>query len=97
MVGRKGAFPLQTGLGSKKMMTPETMEEIDNYVRQHRQDDGDFDLVHWGLSSGNNAEDQSLVRGYRDAGVTWWLENINQGRGSVKQMRERIRHGPPRL
>jgi hypothetical protein len=91
-----GVFSLQTGLGFKKMVTPDTMKEIGDYVRQQRPNDEAFELVHWGVSSGNPAEDQSIVRAYRDAGVTWWLENIHAGRGSVNQMRERIRRGPPK-
>jgi alkanesulfonate monooxygenase SsuD/methylene tetrahydromethanopterin reductase-like flavin-dependent oxidoreductase (luciferase family) len=90
-----GVFPLQTGLGSKKMVSLNTIKEITGYVRRNRPDDRDFDLVHWGLSTGDPPQDQDIIIPYMDAGVTWWLENLYPGRGSVKQMRERIRNGPP--
>jgi hypothetical protein len=90
-----GVFPLQAGLGFKKMVSPDTMRAIAEYVRRYRLADGQFDLVHWGISDGDNPEDRAAVLDYQDAGVTWWLENVNAGRGSVARMRERIRKGPP--
>jgi alkanesulfonate monooxygenase SsuD/methylene tetrahydromethanopterin reductase-like flavin-dependent oxidoreductase (luciferase family) len=91
-----GAFPQQTGLGFKKMVSPDTMREIANYIQSYRSKEKEFDLVHWGLSKGNPEVDQAIVKAYEDAGVTWWLENFNPSRGSIKQVRERIRSGPPK-
>lgn len=30
------------------------------------------------------------------AGVTWWVENFNNERGSLEAQRARLRKGPPR-
>ena len=89
-----GVFPLQTGLGSGRMMAPDVVRQIVRYVEEHRAVETPFDIVHWGLSSGDPADDRPLLQEYADAGVTWWLENVNLGRGSVRQMRDRIRAGP---
>ncbi len=75
--------------------TPETMQAIGRFIQEQRSQVQPFDLVHWGLLQGQAAADQALVRAYEEAGVTWWLENINRGRGSVTQMRAHILKGPP--
>lgn len=37
-----------------------------------------------------------LVRGYREAGATWWLESLSAMRGSIAELLARIAAGPPR-
>jgi hypothetical protein len=43
------------------------------------------------------AEAASMVEPYAQAGATWWLEGIWVERGTIQQMRERIRQGPPKI
>lgn len=92
-----GVFPLQTGLGFKKMVSPETIKEIASCVHSYRTVERPFDIVHWGISSGVADADHAVMQAYQEAGVTWWLENINPGLGSVKQVASRIQAGPPGL
>jgi alkanesulfonate monooxygenase SsuD/methylene tetrahydromethanopterin reductase-like flavin-dependent oxidoreductase (luciferase family) len=92
-----GVFPLQSGLGAKRMMAPDVVREVVAYVQSQRTDETAIDVVHWGLSSVKREDDLRVVQAYAEAAVTWWLENINPGRGSIRQMRERIRSGPPRV
>jgi probable F420-dependent oxidoreductase len=51
-----------------------------------------FDIALTGYSSAN---DRGLVQEYEQAGVTWWLESLHGRRGSIEQMLERARAGPP--
>lgn len=38
-----------------------------------------------------------VVRPFAEAGVTWWMEGINEWAGSMDELRERIQGGPPRV
>ena len=41
-------------------------------------DEAPFDIVHAGILPGKSAtEDAEIAAPYAEAGVTWWLENIN--------------------
>ena len=57
-----------------------------------------FDIVHAGMLPGKSAaEDADIAAPYAEAGVTRWLENINPTRGSLDEMRERIRTKSPTI
>ncbi|MFI6385934.1 LLM class flavin-dependent oxidoreductase [Nonomuraea sp. NPDC050547] len=51
---------------------------------------GDLDVAVIGVS-----EPGSSVRAYAEAGATWWLEHLHGYRGSMEQLVERVRAGPP--
>ncbi|MVA75426.1 LLM class flavin-dependent oxidoreductase [Auraticoccus sp. F435] len=93
-----GVFPLGRGLGFDQQMSPEDLAAVVELVRHHRSGLGTpYDVVHWGISTGTDLPaDRELVARYEAAGATWWLENLNNQRGSVASQRERIRRGPPR-
>ena len=42
----------------------------------------------------SEAGDAGLVRGYSEAGATWWLENVHDLRGSAEHVLERVAAGP---
>jgi alkanesulfonate monooxygenase SsuD/methylene tetrahydromethanopterin reductase-like flavin-dependent oxidoreductase (luciferase family) len=50
-----------------------------------------FDVVVNGYSERG---DRDLIAAYREAGATWWLENVHDLRGSAEQMLERVAAGP---
>jgi alkanesulfonate monooxygenase SsuD/methylene tetrahydromethanopterin reductase-like flavin-dependent oxidoreductase (luciferase family) len=98
-----GVIPIGRDLALTQMLAPETMGEIVATLRRLRAASTPFDVVHFGLSSGENPEaDRRLVAAYARVGVTWWVENIVPERwGSwsdwpLAAMRRRIRQGPPR-
>jgi probable F420-dependent oxidoreductase len=39
--------------------------------------------------------DRETPAAYAEAGATWWLENVHDGRGSYDEMRALVRAGPP--
>jgi hypothetical protein len=47
------------------------------------------------ISGVSQPGEDDLVREYAAAGATWWLESLFGLRGSVDELRERIRRGPP--
>ena len=85
-----GAFPLKRG----GAMTPRDLEEIQAYIQQHRTTTTPFDLVVTGrIDSGKAAK---IIAAYEAAGLTWWLEILFGQRNSIKEIRQRIRQGPPK-
>lgn len=94
-----GVFPLESGLSFTQQMSPARIREALDYVQAHRPAGaGAYDLVHWGITPGDDpGADRALAESYAAAGVTWWLENFNNERGSIAEQRARIRKGPPRL
>lgn len=82
-------------------MSPAAIAEAAAYTRSHRAAGrmaAPLDLAHWGITTGDDpGADRELVEAYLAAGVTWWVENFNNERGSLEAQRARIRKGPPRL
>lgn len=64
-------------------------------LRRHRAADATPrprpDIAVFGVSDAN---DDSLVAGFADAGATWWLESLSPMRGSIDALLDRIRAGP---
>ena len=74
------------------------IRDLLDYVGRFRSSDQPFDVA-YGLDTAGDggAADRELVTRFAEAGVTWWMEPISHWRGSLTEMRERIRRGPPRL
>ncbi len=88
-----GVFPV----GWETPMQPDDFREMLRYIDRHRVGDRSFDVAHWGMTQGQSVADADIVLPYAEAGVTWWIENISDVRGSFDEMRERVRRGPPKL
>jgi hypothetical protein len=52
-----------------------------------------FDVAVFAFSDPDQTD---LVRGFADAGATWWLESLSPLRGSLAELLDRIGAGPPR-
>ena len=78
-------------------VTPETIREIREYVREHGKGD-DFDIVWEGQTPGGDpASAASIVRPYAEAGATWWIESPWTPPNAPEDLSHRIRQGPPRV
>ena len=89
-------------------LTPDDWRELFSYIAEHRTDNGHFDAVHSGRTTGTDAQhDIDVVAPYAEVGVTWWIEDINPWRfgwgwedawspDATTAMRERVRQGPPK-
>jgi alkanesulfonate monooxygenase SsuD/methylene tetrahydromethanopterin reductase-like flavin-dependent oxidoreductase (luciferase family) len=81
--------------------TPAAIREIRSFVEANRTEPGAFDIVMEGETPGDNADQAAtIVRGWADAGATWWLETrweLPRDAEGLKVARERVLQGPPRL
>ncbi len=76
-------------------LTPENIREIKSYTKEYRTTDAPFDIVYIGILPADSSQAEEIVSEYQDAGVTWWLENIEPLFSlPVEQVRERLRRGP---
>src|SRR5438045_1806271 len=107
---RDGVFPLKmppVPLGglrpgaapwSALWLQPHELAEAAKYVGRHRTSSGPFDVVASGATPlGDAAKGRETVSTFGDAGATWWLEWLDEQRGTFAQMQEHVRQGPPRL
>lgn len=73
--------------------TPEQLAGQVAYIRQHRAASAAFDVA---LTAWSDPGDAPVAAAFGAAGVTWWLESLHGGRGSVEQLRARVEAGPPK-
>ena len=73
--------------------TPVQIAKQVAYIHQHRAVNAPFDIAVDGVSK---AGEYTLVREYEQAGATWWFECIHLLRGTVDELLQRIKVGPPR-
>ena len=71
---------------------PEKIFEDANYIFKHRLGINSFDIAVDGITE---VGEHGLVREYEDAGATWWFEAIHLSRGSMDELLQRIKAGPP--
>ncbi len=97
-----GAVPMKTG---GEVLSPDEIRAIAGYISHHRTSSDPFQIVTAGTTPGDRpSRGAEIVRMYADAGLTWWLEDIQpwrfgwkwEGPWPVKEMEARIRQGPPR-
>jgi alkanesulfonate monooxygenase SsuD/methylene tetrahydromethanopterin reductase-like flavin-dependent oxidoreductase (luciferase family) len=76
-------------------LTPDELRQMVAYVQAHRDRPGPFDVAICGRSPADPRQAAEVVQPWAAAGATWWRENIEDARGPLAAMRERIRRGPP--
>lgn len=92
-----GVFPTFEGVGHAEMPTPERFREAVRYTLDHRDGDRPFEVALEGQTEGRDpAADAAVVARFVENGLTWWVEKLGWFRGTVDEVRERIRRGPPR-
>jgi luciferase-like monooxygenase len=89
---RSGEITFDTG--------PDVLRDMADWISSERTEPIDIVCEGGGDREDVNA-DAETVRGWRDAGATWWLEavwwSMYRHVGDPGPMRERIRQGPPKL
>jgi len=78
-------------------LTVNDLKNILDYIEGHRRSTKPFDVVAGGQTPSRPEDGEEIVERWRNAGATWWSEDINGWRGSLDEMRQRIRAGPPRV
>ena len=103
-----GVFPLKLPPGglsaasftwSTFWLTPAELAGAAKYVAAHRASgSGALEVVASGATPADDrARAQEIAASYRDAGATWWLEWLDDQRGSFSEMFERVKAGPPAI
>jgi alkanesulfonate monooxygenase SsuD/methylene tetrahydromethanopterin reductase-like flavin-dependent oxidoreductase (luciferase family) len=98
-----GVIPIGRDLPLTGMLTPEEMREIVNIVASAPGYSSPFEVVHMGITGGEDAaHDREVVVAYQQVGITWWVEKILPELGGswtnwpLDAMRARIQQGPPK-
>jgi hypothetical protein len=83
--------------GSDTPMSPLDIRAIREYVEANRERATEFDITWEGSTPGDDlTRAAAMVRPWRDAGVTWWME-ADWSATDPEEVRKRIRQGPPRV
>jgi len=95
-----GLLPNMLSKDGRVRMGPPTRDElraIRAYVEQHREGTTPFDIVVEGETPGDDPHQAAaVVRGWEEAGATWWMEAMWVAPG-LEEVLARIRQGPPRV
>lgn len=94
-----GMFPLFQDEDRSQVLAQ--LRDAVEFANTCRETDEPFDVVMTGFTDGDDGSE--VIRPYRDAGVTWWLECIAPFRYGVgfdqewpvEALRQRILQGPP--
>ncbi len=88
-----GVMPGWDLFGTPKQ-SPQEVRDMVAYIMSQRTSSETFEVAHGGKTSGTDREADGIeLSKYKEAGVTWWLEDLNPWRGPMEDMRERIRNG----
>lgn len=79
---------------SHDSLTPAEVQEVKQFIDEHREQDTPFDIIVGGKTPGGNRKKSvATVRPFVEAGATWWLENVSFL--SLEKFHARIKQGPP--
>jgi hypothetical protein len=79
-------------------LQPQELSEAIKYVKQHRTIVGTFDVIASGATPlHDRSKGQDTVNAFHEVGATWWLEWLDEQRGSFAEMRDHVRKGPPKI
>lgn len=80
-----------------ELVTPEDLDFVLDIVSSERKNLKNYDIIICGSTTGTDSQkDQDTLAPWKERGVTWWLEDINETRADLDVLRERIRNGPPK-
>lgn len=83
------------GVSRTAPISPDTVWEITQWMREHRDTGAPFDVVVEGKTA--DRFDHGYVRALAEAGATWFIESRWEEDESPESLMARIRNGPPRI
>ena len=84
-------------IGRDAPLQPEDVGQMVSYLHQQRDAAVPFDITCGGQTAGTDpVRDAERVAQYAEAGITWWIEDLNNWRGPFDEQHARLRRGPPR-
>ena len=84
------------GRNYPEVFTVEDLKKVTGIIEKRRGSLENYDIVAGGETPGDPEKGAEIIGPWQAAGATWWSENINGWRGSINEMRQRIKAGPPR-
>lgn len=79
-------------------LSPDELRDVVTYMNSYRPATAVFDFVASGATSPKEPSRSSeQIKAFEKVGATWWLEWLEEQRGSFEQMEERVVAGPPRM
>lgn len=104
-----GMFPLKLPPGpianlapgaipwSALWLQPDELGEAVQYVTERRSVGTPFDVIASGATPfDERSKGREIVSAFHEVGATWWLEWLDEQRGTFAQLREHVRQGPSR-
>jgi alkanesulfonate monooxygenase SsuD/methylene tetrahydromethanopterin reductase-like flavin-dependent oxidoreductase (luciferase family) len=83
--------------GDHRPLTTDDVRDIKAYVAVNRTETTPFDIIVEGVTPGNKPKKAAeIVRGWIEAGATWWIEALWNA-GSAAAIHRRVEQGPPRI
>ncbi len=97
-----GLLPnVMTDDGQHRELTQDDVRAMRAYVTAKRSTTSPFDIIVEGRTPGADPDRAAeIVRGWANAGATWWIEALWSAPDQpidLKQVRQRITQGPPRI
>jgi alkanesulfonate monooxygenase SsuD/methylene tetrahydromethanopterin reductase-like flavin-dependent oxidoreductase (luciferase family) len=94
-----GILPTKIGEKGAQQASAEDIRAMKKYIEQQRAEKSSFEIVVEGSTPGDDpAKAEEIIRPWREAGATWWIEALwditGQPDGGEKVQR-RLRQGPP--
>jgi len=85
--------------GEHRPLTADDVREIKTYIDAGRKEATPFDIVAEGTTPGDRPDEAAeIVRGWADAGATWWIEamwSVFDQPDIADSVRRRVEQGPP--
>lgn len=85
--------------GTPGDFTSADAQAVKTYINEHRSEAGQFDIIHGGMTPGDDPEKaHAIIEPFAEAGATWWLESAGPWPAlDLANMRTRIQQRPPRI
>jgi alkanesulfonate monooxygenase SsuD/methylene tetrahydromethanopterin reductase-like flavin-dependent oxidoreductase (luciferase family) len=87
--------------GEHRPLTPDDVREIKAYIDANRTEQTTFDIVAEGTTPGDRPDEAAgIVRGWANAGATWWIEAMWSAFDQpdiADAVRRRVEQGPPTI
>ncbi len=91
-----GVVPMSSNI--EKDLSTDDVCAIARFIKEHREGNGPYEIVHAGDTSGKSRrEAANVVAPFIEAGATWWNEAPLPWKTTLDDIRARIDAGPPKI
>ncbi|MFX0114283.1 MAG: LLM class flavin-dependent oxidoreductase [Candidatus Hodarchaeota archaeon] len=77
--------------------SPDDLEKSLEYIKKYRGSLDNYEVIVGGKTPVEADKALEIIKPYQQAGATCWSEDINEWRGSLEELTNRIEVGPPKL